>query len=504
MKSETIASSGTTVRRTLLENGVQVVTESVPWARSVSMAVLCDCGSRDEGREESGLAHFCEHLMFQGTSSRRAAEIRTTIDNAGGQIGAFTTRDYTCYYASVMDDYCFHALDLLGDILLNSTFPERSVTREKSAILCEIQAGFDHPPHRAQELLKERLWPEHPLGRPIAGDGQAINDFTREDVIYFVHKHYSPDRIIIAAAGSLDHDDFVAQTRDCFWRLVGASRVFHSPPTVGDGKVQVSLCASNQAYFALGIPCVSYADPARYDMHTLNDLLGGGISSRLQNCLREERGVVYHVGSEYHAYRDAGALVIEGSTSPDNLAAAFELILDEVAALGNWTTPVDEEELCRTGTRIRGGHLMAGSNVHTRMTRLATQELYFGREVSEEQLLADLARVSLDSLRQIVRSTYREGLGRLCGIVVGPEEAIACKPALDRLMKSFHEAFPAAVQTHQASSPPESTAGKSRTEGVNRSPFQGTPAEMFTMRGESDVRQSDCRQTRPATEACTA
>ena len=155
MKSESIASSGTTVRRTRLENGVQVVTESVPWARSVSMAVLCDCGSRDEGREESGLAHFCEHLMFHGTSSRRAAEIRTTIDNAGGQIGAFTTRDYTCHYASVMDDYCFHALDLLGDILLNSTFPERSVTREKSAILCEIQAGFDHPPHRAQELLTE-------------------------------------------------------------------------------------------------------------------------------------------------------------------------------------------------------------------------------------------------------------------------------------------------------------------------------------------------------------
>ncbi len=498
--SEAMDSSGTTVRRTLLENGVQVVTEAIPWARSVSMGVLFDCGSRDEGGEESGLAHFCEHLMFQGTSCRRAAEIRTTIDNAGGQIGAFTTRDYTCYYASVMDDYCFHALDLLGDILLNSTFPENSVIREKSAILCEIEAGFDNPPWHVQELLKRQLWQEHPLGRPIAGDGQAISNFTREDVIYFVHKHYSPDRMTIAAGGALDHDDFVAQTRDCFWRLIGESQVVRTPPPVSPGRLHVSQCASNQAYFALGIPCVPYAHPARYDIHALTDLLGGGVSSRLHNRLREEWGVVYHIGCEYHAYRDTGVIVIEGGTSPSNLQTAFELILDEIGSLGDWTKPVEEEELCRVKTRIRGGHLTSGSNVHTRMTRLATQELYFWQSISEDRLLADIANVNLDSLRQTVNSIFRQGLPKMCGAVVGPQETTSCRAELEGVVRAFQEGFPAVPETAE----PSAATVANRPAGTDPCALDATPVEMFTMRGESRSMESECRSALSLTQTRTA
>ena len=479
------------------------MTESIPWARSVSMTVLLDCGSRDESLEEAGLAHFCEHLMFQGTGSRRASEIRKTIDNAGGHIGAFTARDYTCYYASVMDDYCFHALDLLGDIILNSTFPEESVKREKSAILCEIQAGLDNPPHFAQALLKQGLWPDHPLGRPIAGDGQAIKGFTREDVIYFVQKHYSPDRMIIAAAGSLDHDDFVAQTRDCFWRLIGKSRAQRKPPTVPPGRFQVSQCSSNQAYFALGIPCVSYAHPARYDIHVLTDLFGGGLSSRLHDRLREEWGVVYDVAAEYHAYHDAGVIVVEGGTSPSNLHTAVELIFNEVAALGNWTKPVEEEELSRIKTRIRGTYQVSGSNVHTQMTRLATQELYFGKSIPEEDILTAVANVNVDSLRHTAGSIFRRRMGDVIGAVVGPQETTSCESDLEQLMKAFQKECSPPLETYEIAVPAVPIAAN-RATGLPLRDRDAAPPEMYAVRGESRSTEGDVGLPREVTETCTA
>jgi predicted Zn-dependent peptidase len=208
-------------QQTTLENGIRVVTESMPEARSLSIGILIDAGPRDESPGQGGLAHLTEHALFQGTSSRDARQIARLMDLAGGQVGAFTTRDYTCFHATVLDDYRTYALDLFGDVLLNSTFPAEALERETQSILSEISAAWDAPFERAGQLLKALAWPNHPLGRPVAGWADTVAALTREDVIYFVHQNYLPNRLIIAAAGHVEHLDFVAQVRVAFWRLLG-------------------------------------------------------------------------------------------------------------------------------------------------------------------------------------------------------------------------------------------------------------------------------------------
>lgn len=406
--------------RTVLENGVRVVTESISSVRSISIGVLVGCGSVQETPAQAGLSHLCEHLLFQGTSGRDALQIARQIDSAGGMVGAFTTRDYTCYHGSILDDYCYHALDLLGDVLLNSTFPERSLEREKHAILSEMARGQDVPEQRVDELVKGAAWAGHGLGRAIAGDAAAIARHTREDVIYFFHEHYTPQRIIIAAAGNLDHDDFVAQTRDSFWRLLGENLPAAVQAPEFHGGITLSEADFGQAYFALAIPAPPYADPMRYGVHLLNRVLGDGISSRLFRVLREERGLVYEIRSEYHAYRDAGMLTVEGSTAVECLPEVIEQVLATVGNLFRWTEPVDSEELWRAKTQIRSQHLVGSEDVHTRMCRLSTQELYFGGFLDARRVLADIDAVDLAALRGVASDYFAGEMRRAHLVVAGP------------------------------------------------------------------------------------
>jgi predicted Zn-dependent peptidase len=315
-------------KKSTLEHGLRVVTEKMPGQRSISMGILINAGPRDESVEQVGLAHLVEHVMFCGTSSRNATQIARLIDEAGGHMGGFTARDYTCYSATVLDEYFTYALDLFGDILLNSIFPQKSIDREKNAILREIEASGDRPYERAHDLLKAFAWPDHPLGRSITGSIRTISSLTREDIIYFVNENYLPNRIIVSAAGNIHHDDFVAQVRDAFWRMMDQNQpATHSTPNYQSG-VTVEHVPVSQVYFALGLRLFPYADPERYGFHMLNNILGGGISSRLFRRVREKRGLVYHISSEYHAYWDGGMLVIEGCTAPENILEVLHMVFD--------------------------------------------------------------------------------------------------------------------------------------------------------------------------------
>jgi predicted Zn-dependent peptidase len=425
-------------RKTTLENGIRVVTEAMPGMRSVALGILVDAGPRDEAPHQGGLAHLTEHVMFQGTASQDAVKIARLIDVAGGQMGAFTARDYTCYSATILDDYLTYITDLLGDILLNSTFPPEGVEREKRAILREMDAHRDSPPHRAEALLKAAVWPDHPLGGPIEGRPDTLLPLTREDVIYFVHENYLPDRMIVAAAGHVDHDDFVAQVRDAFWRLRGESRPAPSRPCRFRPGVVIEHAPISQVYFSLAIEAGRYADPNRYGLHLLNNLLGGGMSSRLFRRIREERGLVYDIHSEYHAYRDGGMLVVEGSAAPEHLIPVLAGTLFEMGRLVEWDDPIDEEELWKAKMQTRGQHLIASENSHTRMSRLATQELYFGRHVPAEEILDQIEEVDCDSLRDLARRELGPSLGRLALAVVGPEApAHYSERTIRRLLADF-------------------------------------------------------------------
>ncbi|SCY06343.1 M16 family metallopeptidase [Desulfoluna spongiiphila] len=406
---------------TTLENGIRVVTESMPETRSVSVGIMVDAGPRDEPLGSHGLAHLAEHMMFQGTGSRSARDIALMMDESGGQMGAFTTRDYTCYTATVLDDYTTYALDLMGDILLNSVFPEEALEKEKHSVLREIDGAADIPSSRAHDALKSHVWGRHPLGRPVAGFPEVVRRLTRADLIYFVHRYYLPDRMIVAAAGNVNHGDFLSQVRDAFWRMLGTGEKTHTPlPSFAPGVVVENVPVS-QAYFAIGLRCLPYADEGRYGVHLLNSIIGGGSSSRLYARLREERGLVYRIGSEYHAYADDGMFVIEGSTAPEYLTQVLCLVLVELWKLASGDDPVSDEELWKARMQLRAQHLISSENSSTRMSRLATQAFYFDRFLSGEEILSAIDSVDKGALAAMAGGDLARALGDVAISVVGPE-----------------------------------------------------------------------------------
>lgn len=411
---------GNRYQKTVLENGIRIITANMPGVRSVSMGVLINAGPRDETPETCGLAHLIEHVMFQSTSSKNAMQIARIMDTAGGQMGAFTARDYTCYTATVLDDYRTYALDLFSDLLLNSIYPHENMEREKGAIMREIDAADDMPSKKVHTLLKSSIWNTHALGRPIFGWPETVKRLTREDIIYFVHKHYLPNRIIVAAAGNLEHSDFVAQVRDFFWSMMGESKPTDNGTPSYRAGVTIEHSSVSQAYFSLGVRAFPYAHTNRYGLHLLNAILGGGISSRLYRRMREERGLVYEIGSQYHAYEDDGVLVIEGSTTPEYLMQVLGLTLVELWKLITLEEPADEDELWKAKMQIRGQHMISGEITSTRMSQLATQELYFGRHITAEEIIGEIDAVDNRMFERMANESMIHSLKQTAVAVVGP------------------------------------------------------------------------------------
>lgn len=409
------------MRVTTLENGIRVASASLPNTRSVALGVLVDAGPRNEPTQKSGLAHLAEHLFFQGTSSRNAREIALFVDRSGGSIGAFTARDYTLFGASVLDDYLPFAIELMGDILLNSLFPQGALDREKQSILSELARAEDDPQSLVHDLLKSLAWGFHPLGRQIAGSPESVQLLTREDLIYFVGENYLPDRIIVAAAGNLDHEDFTAHIRDAFWRMIGTSHRSRLSESCGfKAGVVLREKPLHQVYFALGLPALPFAHPQRFHLHLLTRILGGGLSSRLYQLLRENLGLVYYIDAEYHAYRDHGMLVIEGSTTPDQFLSVLNLIGDMLRNLANGESQIDLEELHTARTRLQGQHLLESEQAHVQMSRLATQLLYFGKPIPEQSLLQEIAQISVQELNDFSHHFLTKNLSHLALSAVGP------------------------------------------------------------------------------------
>lgn len=409
-------------QKSVLENGLRVVSLQQPQARSVTMGLLVEAGSSVEPSHQRGLAHLLEHMIFQGTSNRDGLEIARLMDSAGGRMGAFTSRDYTCFYAQILADYVPYALDLFGDLLLNPVFDPGALEREKRAIQCEWQSGQDNPEQRVHEIMRGALWPDHPLGRPILGTLDGLESLDREDLIYFLHTHYQPNRMIVAAAGNLQHDDFVAQVRDGFWRLLGERAALPVQRPASQPALVLQTAPLSQSYFSLGFEAAPFASEDRTTLHVLNAILGGGISSRLFIRLREQLGLVYDVTSSYDAWRDAGLWTLEGSTTTDALPLAVDALLSEVTVLLDGSRPIEVEELHRAKVRLGAQIQLAAEDTHTLMSRLATQELYFGRFFDEVSLLRDLEAVTVTSLRTWIGEHLAQSLRRSTLAVLGQVE----------------------------------------------------------------------------------
>jgi predicted Zn-dependent peptidase len=404
------------VQKTVLENGIRVLSERIEGARSASIGVLVDVGSKDEANDESGYAHFLEHMLFQGTGERDARAIAEMMEIGGGAIGAFTARDYTVYHATILDDYIPFALEVLGDMLGNSVLPEEAIERQRSVILSEI-AGQVDPMRIANNQLKQTFWPQNPLGLPTAGTRESVDQISRASLLDFMHRYYSANRLVLAAAGNVDHQLFVEQARDSFWQMQRRELTALPPsPAPTSGTVIAVPRELQQVYFAAAWPAPPYTHPDRYAWHLFSTLFGGGMNSRLYRRLREEMGMVYHIAAEYQAYGSTGALVVEGATGPQTLIPVLANTLIELMQMGE--DDFDPDAHHRAVQSLISQHLVSGDSAYVRMSRLALQELYFKQIVSSDAVIDGLMKQSTESVRQIARETADSGLPTIA--LVGP------------------------------------------------------------------------------------
>lgn len=392
------------VQRTILENGVRLVSEEVPGMPSVTVGIWVENGSRDEAPEENGIAHFLEHLFFKGTERRTAAAIAEEIDAVGGVLDAFTSKEYTCYYAKVLTEHLPLAFDLLTDVFLHSRFDETEIERERSVICQEIAQIEDTPDDLIHDLFHLDYWRGHPLSWPISGTAAGVSRFQRSDFLRYLDRRYRPDRIVVAMAGGARHEDICAQLGSALASLRGKAIIGLSEPPGACPGFYPHRRDLEQTHLCFGVPCVSVEDPAWYAAYLLHTALGGGMSSRLFQEIRERQGLVYDVSSFLSTYRGAGYLGIYAATSVESVPKVIALscaALSDVAREG-----ISADELRRAKGHAKGSLLLGLETSEARMNRLARCEMYFRRDIPITEVAEEIERVTLDEVHELAARCF--------------------------------------------------------------------------------------------------
>ncbi len=420
------------IRRTVLPNGLLVLTESIAHVRSVAMGVWIASGSRDEPLALNGISHFVEHMLFKGTATRSAQQLAREADAIGGNLDAFTGKENICFNIKVLDENLIPALDLLGDLVLHPTFNPEDITREQGVILEEIKMDEDSPDYLVHETFTQNFWKGHALGRPILGTVKSVASFTQQSVFDFYNAAFTPRNMVFSAAGHLDHDRFVAQVAERFAGLAAdtASPLAKSPAPATFPHITLKRKKSlEQVQICLGVPAPPVDSPTRYAVHLLNSMLGGGMSSRLFQTVREDRGLAYSIYSDTSPFRDTGALSIYAGTSAEKASEVLRLTIDELRRLKEDT--VTETELKRAKDQIKSNIVLGLESSSSRMSNLARQQLYFGRFFSVDEIVAEVEDVTAADVQSLARQLFRPesialtALGNLGPLTV-TREALAC------------------------------------------------------------------------------
>ena len=396
--------------KTVLDNGIRILSEEMPNARSVSLGIWVENGSRHEPRHQNGISHFIEHLLFKGTDRRSAAQIAEEMDSVGGVLNAFTAKEHTCYYAKVLDENLPVAIDLLTDIFLHSVFDREEIERERSVILQEISQAEDTPDDYVHDLFNLDLFKDHPLGRPICGQAATVLKFSREDFLDFVRDRYLPGRVIVAASGHVSHEKLV---REMDQRLGGKNlefRIQDSEFRVGDSpKLQSGIFQHSkpleQVHLCLGVAGIHQTHPLRYAAYILNTILGGGMSSRLFQEIREKRGKAYSIYSFLASYRDVGYLGVYAGTSLEWAEEVVDLMVREMGRLA--AGEIGEEELQRTKSQLVGNMILGLESTDSWMSHITRNEIYFGKAISVEEISSGVRSVSRADIVDLARATFR-------------------------------------------------------------------------------------------------
>jgi len=415
------------ITREVLDTGLRLITETMPHVRSVSIGVWLTRGSRHEAQPQSGIAHFVEHMLFKGTATRTAEDIAQEIDSIGGQLDAFTAKEYASYYIKVLDEHLPTAVGLLSDIVMHPRFEAEDIEKEKKVILEEIKMVEDTPDDLVHELFTQHFWEGHALGRPILGSKETVESFTSEILRDYFRTTYVAPHLIVSAAGNVEH----AQVRDL------VSRAFGALPTTGAEyrdtvpqvvpQVLVRTKELEQSHVCLGTNSYPQNHPDRYVGYIMNTVLGGSMSSRLFQNVREKRGLAYAVFSGLSAYRDAGNLTIYAGCSNEAVAEVVDLCVDELKALKRDEVP--EPELRRAKDHLKGSLMLSLENTASRMSHLARQEIYFERHFGLDETLAGVERVTAADVQRVARDLFANG--SLAATVVGPLPQDVTRAQLD-------------------------------------------------------------------------
>ncbi len=384
------------IRFDTLPNGFRVVTEQMPGLESAALGVWVTAGARHERAEQNGIAHFLEHMAFKGTKRRSALQIAEAIEDVGGYLNAYTSREVTAYYARVLKGDVPLALDVVADILLNPVFDPRELEVERGVILQEIGQALDTPDDVVFDWLQEAAFPEQPMGRTILGPAERVRAFSRDDLAGFVGEHYAPERMILAAAGAVDHDAILRMAEDLFGGLAPGKALPLAPAEFVGGEKR-AFKALEQVHFTLGIEGPSYADDEIYTAQTYAGALGGGMSSRLFQEIREKRGLCYSIFAQAGAYSDTGLLTVYAGTSAGQIGALAELTIDELKRAADDMTAAEVE---RARAQMKAGMLMGMESASSRAERLARQVSVWNRVIPLEETAALIDAVSLDGVRR--------------------------------------------------------------------------------------------------------
>ncbi|MFZ3044929.1 MAG: pitrilysin family protein [Desulfatirhabdiaceae bacterium] len=392
-------------KKTVLDNGVRILTRDMPHVRSVSMGIWVNMGSRDESDTENGLSHFIEHMIFKGTEKRSAFDIARAFDAIGGYTNAFTSMENTCFHARVMDSHSETMIDILTDIFLNPAFSPENIERERPVILQEIGMVEDTPDEYVHMLAGETFWGGHPLGRSILGSRENIFRFDSDKLRQFFKTAYTPSRTLIAAAGHIDHDQLVDRIGPLFDRAVSEPTVDNVPPSLVQSRMDIHEKDLEQAHICISARGLAITDEKRYTLSMLNTLLGGNMSSRLFQSIREQRGLAYSVYSFVSSYSDAGMFGVYAGVDSANVSETINLILQELQRIKKEAPDLNDMKNAREFTK--GSLLLSSESNDNQMVRLAQGEFYFGRSTSMDEIFSEIDSVTSTDIQNLAQELFQ-------------------------------------------------------------------------------------------------
>jgi predicted Zn-dependent peptidase len=387
------------LRRTELPNGLTIVSEEMLHIRSVSIGIWIRTGSRHEASELNGISHFVEHMVFKGTKNRNAEEIARQVDSIGGNLDAFTAKECVCFNVKVMDEHLGLAMDILSDMVLNPTFHESDIGKERGVILEEIKMDEDNPDLLVHEIFTQNFWKGHPLGRPILGTKETVRRFHQNMLFDYYGTRFVPGNMVISAAGSLKHDNFVELVTRTFEHLSPRAEILEEAPPKPQARIMMRNKKSlEQVQICVGVPSYSISHENRYASFVLNTLLGGGMSSRLFQNIRERQGLVYSIFSELNPYRDTGCLAVYAGTSRSTAPQVVNSIVNEFRELKR--NRVSDDELQRAKNQLKGSLMLSMESSTARMSNMARQEMYYNRFFGMSEIIERVQAVSADDVQK--------------------------------------------------------------------------------------------------------